>query len=202
MNKNIWNLYKDSDRGKETISLFNLNIDNANPEAKTKEFFQRFNEYLGGNEADFLSHCFIIYDCIVFNTLFIEEHENPSEFFIRLIDNLEIFFTEENSNGELIRVGNERPLIAKKNYKAFCSLLPEISTVLYIFGDLFFSPIFFREQFDVFMKVLDILDIPMPELPAKSDKRGRLLLYNELNKNITEFAEEHNLTRDFSYFSG
>ncbi|MDR2064180.1 MAG: hypothetical protein LBP85_00490 [Prevotellaceae bacterium] len=39
-----------------------------------------------------------------------------------------------------------------------------------------------------------MLNISMPELPAKSDKKGRLLLSNDLNINITKFAEENNLT--------
>ncbi len=195
MNKNIWNLYKESERGKEAIALFTFNGENDNLETKAKEIFQKYNEYFEIHVEDyFLDRCFVTIDSIFADKLFLEDNENASEYFTRLIDNLEICLVEENSAGELIRKENERPIIFQKDYKSFCAMLPEISLVLYLYGDLFFFPILFREQFDIFMKILDVLDIPMPELPAKSDKRGRLLLYNELNKNITKFAEENNLT--------
>lgn len=74
-------------------------------------------------------------------------------------------------------------------------MLTEISLVLHVTEEYFYIPMFFREHFDIFMKILDVLDIPMPELPVKSNKRERLLLYNGLNKNITEFAERSNLSK-------
>ncbi|MFT4015885.1 MAG: hypothetical protein QM668_02885 [Agriterribacter sp.] len=197
MNKNIWNLYKSSERGKAAIASFAFDIDNDNIETRAKELFKKYNEYLGGVNAEnyFLNNCFLIIDSVIVNNLFIEDNESASEYFLRLIDNLEICLVEENSAGELIRKKDERPLIIQKDYKAFCAILSEISLVLYFFGDLFF-PILFREQFDVFMKVLDVLNIPMSELPAKHDKKGRLLLYNELNKSITKFSKENSLTRE------
>ncbi|MBK9256420.1 MAG: hypothetical protein IPM42_13115 [Saprospiraceae bacterium] len=196
MNKNIWNLYKTSEKGKQAISLFTFDSKKNDLEIKAKEIFQKFNEYFGGINVEdyFLDNCVLIIDSIVADKLFLHEHENSSEYFTRLIDNLEIFFVEENTVGELIRKENESPLILKKDYKTFCSILSEISLILYFYSDLFFIPILFREQFDVFMKILDVLEIPIPELPAKSNKRGRLLLYNELNNNIANFADKNNLT--------
>jgi len=198
MNENIWNLYKNAERGKEAIALFTFDSNNDNLETKAKEIFQKDNEYFGGSSVEdyFLEKCFLIIDSIVADKLFLEENENASEYFVRLIDTLEINLVEENVNGELVRNASERPLIFQKDYKTFCGILSEISLILYLHSDLLFFPILFRERFDVFMKILDVLDIPMPELPAKSDKRGRLLLYNELNKNITKFAEENKLTRE------
>lgn len=196
MNKNIWNLYKNSERGKEAIALFSFEKDKDNLEIKATEIFQKYNEYLGGlNKEDyFLEYCSSIIDCIIADKLFLEDGENAFDYFTRLIDNLEIGPTQENPNGELIRIENKRPIISCKDYRTFCAILPEISLTLYFCSDLLFFPILFREQFDVCMKVLDVLDIPMPDLPSKSDKRGRLLLYNDLNKKITEFAASNNLT--------
>lgn len=196
MNKNIWNLYKNSERGHKAISLFTFDIEKDDLETKAKEIFQKYNEYFGGTKVEdyFLDNCFLTIDSIVADKLFLAENENSSDYFTRLVDNLEIFLVEENSAGELIRKENELPLILQKDYKTYCSILSEISLVLYFYSDLFFIPILFREQFDIFMKILDVLDIPIPELPAKSDKRGRLLLYNALNNNIANFAEKNELT--------
>jgi len=198
MNKNIWNLYKNSEKGKQAFTLFTFDSNKDNLEIKAKEIFQKYNEYLGGKEAEesFLDYCFLTINSIIADKLFLKDNENSTEYFTRLIDSIEIFLVEEGADGELIRMKNERPLICKMDYKTYCAILSEISLVLYLFGDLFFIPILFREQFDVFMKILDVLDIPLPELPAKSDKRGRLLLYNELNINIAKFAQENNLTKE------
>lgn len=184
MNNNIWNLYKNSERGKDAITLFTFDSEKDNLDTKAKEIFQKYNEYFGGIacEDNFLDNCFLIIDSIFADKLFIEEIENATDYFTRLVDNLEICLVEENSEGELIRKVNELPLIFQKDYKTFCAILSEISLVLYFYGDLFFFPILFREQFDVFMKILDVLRIPIPELPAKADKRGRLLLYSAIKK--------------------
>jgi hypothetical protein len=196
MNKNIWNLYKDSQRGKEAIALFTFDDKKDELKKKIGDISKKYKEYLGGVNADtyFLRNCALVINSIYADKIFLEKDENVSEYFTRLIDNLEICHVEKNSAGELIRKENKRPLILQKEYKTFCSILSEISLILYLNCDLFFFPVLFREQFDVFMKILDVLNIPMPELPTKSDKRGRLLLYNELNKNITKFAEANNLT--------
>lgn len=198
MNKNIWNLYKNSERGKDSIALFTFDSENDDLEVKANDIFQKYNEYFGGRSVEeyFLDRCFLILDNILVNKLFIGETETASEYFERLVDNLEISFVEENSAEELVKVENERPIIKQKDYKTFCSILTEISLILYFYGELLYVPILFREQFDIFMKILDVLDIPMPELPAKSNKRERLLLYNELNKNITIFAEANNLSKE------
>ncbi|MFN4363585.1 hypothetical protein [Epilithonimonas caeni] len=198
INKNIWNLYKNSEKGSQTIELFTFNKESSNLEVRAKEIFQRYNEYLGGidTEENFLDICFLVIDSIIADGLHNNDTENSSEYFTKLIDNIELFFVEENNDGELTKLAGELPIIPKKNYKSFCSILPEISLILSFYSDLFFIPILFREQFDVFMKILDVLDIPLPELPPKSDKRGRLMLYNELNKNIAKFAEKNNLTAE------
>jgi len=196
MNKNIWKLYQNSERGKDAIALFKFDNNKYDLEIKAKEIFQKYKEYYGRktDEDSFLENFYLIIDSIIVKKLFVEDNEDATQYFTRLVDNLEICFVEENSEGELFREENELPIISQKDYKTFCAILSEISFVLYFYGDSFFFPILFREQFDVFMKILDVLDIPIPDLPAKTDKRGRLLLYIKLSNNIIEFAQNNNLT--------
>ncbi len=198
MNKNFWNLYKDSKKGKEVIDLFTFDSENDDLELKAKQIFQKYNEYFGGPDVEdyFLDNCCLVIDNIIASKLFIEDGESNTEYFIKLIDHLEIFFVEENSQRELIIQENSPPLISQKDYKSFCAILSEISLVLYFYSNGFFFPVLFREQFDVFMKVLDVLQISIPKLPVKSDKRGRLLFYNELNDNILKFAHENQFKRE------
>lgn len=197
MNKSIWNLYKNSERGKESIDLFTFDINNDDLEIKAKKIFHRYSEYLGGTGGEdyFLDICFnILYNIIADGNLFIEDKEVSNNYFERLIDNLELFEVDENSNGEIVRIENTLPYIKQKDYKSFCSILSELSLILYFYGHSNFYPIFFKVQFDVLLKILDVLGIPIPKLPSKADKRGRLLLYSDLCNLISEFASVNDLT--------
>jgi hypothetical protein len=198
MNKNIWNLYKNSERGKEAIALFTFNKGDYYEE-KVKRIFRKYNEYFGGLNVEdyFLDNFFLIFGNIRADDMFIEDNEDMINYFVRLIDNLEICFIEQNLEGKIIKVKDKMPIIKQKDYKTLCAILSEFSLVLYLrYRNRFFFPILFREQFDVFMKILDVLEIPMPQLPASTNKRGRLLLYNDLNANVMKFSRENNLTRE------
>lgn len=196
MNKNIWELYKNSERGKNAISLFAPFKETDFVDVRVKEVFQKHSEYFGGSDVEdyFIDNCLLFIDNILADEFFLNENENPSDYFIRLIDQLEIHIIDEDSDGKLVRNEDEYPLILQKDYKTFSAILSEISLMLYFNWSDAFYPILFREQFDVFMKTLDFLEIQIPELPAKSNKRGRLLLYNNLNENIKKFAKDNDLT--------
>ncbi|TAF82958.1 MAG: restriction endonuclease subunit R [Sphingobacteriales bacterium] len=195
MNKNIWNLYKNSETGKEAISLFTFTVTDF-VDTKATEIFKKYNEYFGGLDVEdyFVENCILFTNSIIVDELFGLEDESVTEYFERLIDNLEINLVEENPEGKLVRKENELPIILKNDYRTYCAILSEISLVLYFNSPTEFYPMLFREQFDVFMKILDVLKIPMPDLPSKSDKRGRLMFYDAINKNISKFANENELT--------
>lgn len=195
MNKNIWNLYKNSERGQNAISLFTINND-TNIEEKITSIFHFCKDYLGGfaQEKHFITRFFLISDNIFADNLLFEENELVSEYFNRLIDNLEIGYVDITNDGKLIKDRKIKPLIKQQDYKRICSLIPDLSLVLYsLFPDAFI-PILFPEKFDVLMKILDVLEIPMPALPASTDKRARLLFYNDLCENIFSFSERHGLS--------
>ncbi|MDR0872121.1 MAG: restriction endonuclease subunit R [Prevotellaceae bacterium] len=197
MNKNIWNLYKSSARGQKAISLF-LFKENEDEVEKAREIFQKTCEYFGGKEIEdyFLENFCLAISNIIADKFEMKENEDAADYFVRLIDNLEIGFTDVDKDGLLFKIKDEIPIVKQKDYKTLCSIMSEISLALYVlFPDAFF-PILFREQFDVLMKILDVLEIPLPALPAKTDKRGRLLFYNDLCNEIFKFKEENSLTTE------
>ena len=116
MNKNIWNLYKNSERGKASIALFAFDSENDDFEVKATEIFQKYNEYFGGIAVEyyFIENCFLIIDSINVNKLFIGETENASEYFERLIDNLEINFVEENNMVTSLKLKVNLQLLPKR----------------------------------------------------------------------------------------
>lgn len=97
MNKNFWNLYKDSKKGKEVIDLFTFDSENDDLELKAKQIFQKYNEYFGGPDVEdyFLDNCCLVIDNIIASKLFIEDGESNTEYFIKLIDHLEIFLLKK-----------------------------------------------------------------------------------------------------------
>jgi len=197
MNKNIWDLYKNSERGKKAIVLFTF-VDGENEVERAKEIFQKYNEYFGGKGI--IDYCTANF-CYVINNIFSDkleqkEEEKSFDYFERLIDNIGISDVNIDKDGKCYKekTDNSYVFARRGDYKTLCAILSEISLALYCLNPDTFFPILFREQFDVFMKILDVLEIPMPELPAKSDKRGRLLLYNELNYEIIKFSEKNELT--------
>lgn len=195
MNKQIWNLYKNSERGKNAIELFTIE-DEDNLEEKIISIFLANKEYLG-NYVDkewFLDDFYLIlYNVyILVNEHFANEHiENNFEL---LIDNFELYLLEEKENENVVKIEGGKPIIKKKDYKSICGLLAELSLFLYYACPDLFIPILFRERFDILLKILDVLEIPLPPLPAKTDKKGRLLFYNDLNNNILKFLKENQLT--------
>lgn len=202
MNKNIWELYKSSERGKKTIELF-TNREDENEVEWAEQIFKKYIEYFGGesnNKEDILNYCVDNFCssvmCIFANNLQVNEDENTTNYFERLIDNIEFSEIEADGNGNLYKPDDSSIFIKKQDYKTLCAILSEISLALFYLYPNGFFPILFREQFDVFMKILDVLEIPIPELPAKSDKRGRLLLYNELCNNIFDFSKTYELTTE------
>ncbi len=193
MNKNIWELYKDSERGKKAIALFTIN-ENDNLEDKIREIYINYRSGIGGvNEVDnLINRFFLIADNVFCDNLILQKNENVDDYFERLIDNLELGFVDEK-NGKLFKSEEEKPIVKQKDYKSFCSLIPDISLVLFTFSSNSFIPILFSENFDVLIKVFDVLDIPMPQLPASTDKRGRLIFYNKLCQSVFSFSETHKL---------
>ena len=195
MNKNIWNLYKNSERGKEAIALFTFNEGGDYVEWIT-DICSRYSEYFGTfSTSDWIvNQCGLIYANIFVENLFLGDGESSSEYFEKLIDSLEISRIDIDSNGQPFKNNTKKPFVKRKDYKGLCDYISALSILLFTKSTNKFIPVLFGERFDVLLKTLDVLEIPMPELPAKSDKRGRLLLYNELNKAILQFAEKNELT--------
>jgi hypothetical protein len=195
MNKQIWNLYKTSERGKKAIELFTIK-DEDNLEEKIVSIFCVNKEYLGNyiDEELFLDDFYLI----LLNVYLIENELRKAEpvtnNFEFLIDNFELYLLEEKDNEEIVKIKGKKPIIKKKDYKGICGFLSELSLFLYYAYPDLFIPNLFSERFDILLKILDVLEIPLPPLPVKTDKRGRLLFYNDLNNEILKFAKENQLT--------
>ncbi|WHF52127.1 type I restriction enzyme HsdR N-terminal domain-containing protein [Chryseobacterium gotjawalense] len=195
MNKNIWNLYKNSERGKNAIEIFTINEGEELLE-KISKIYDFCEEFVGekSEKENFLNILFGIYDNIIVDNLYLKENENIIDFYERFIDNFEMAIIDEDENGKLLKVIKEKPIFKQKDYKNLSSIVSELSLVLYCDYPEAFVPILFPERFDKLINLLDALNIELPQLPTSVDKRGRLLFYNNLCENIFKFAEDNELT--------
>lgn len=195
MNKNIWNLYKNSERGQKAIEIFTINEGEKLLE-KVSNIYDFCNENAidESNKENFLNIFFGIYDNIITDELFLVQNENLDDFYERLIDNFELGIVDEDDEGKLYKVVEEKPIFKKKDYKNLTSIVSELSLVLYCEYPDAFVPILFPERFDKLINIFDALNIEFPQLPTSVDKRGRLLFYNNLCENIYKFAKENELT--------
>ena len=195
MNKSIWNLYKNSERGKYAIEIFTINEGERLLE-KVSKIYDFCKEEIDDESAkdNFLNILFGIYDNVIVDNLYIENNESVTDFYERFIDNFEMAIVDEDESGKLFKVVEEKPFFKQKDYKNLASIVSELSLVLYCDYPDAFIPILFPERFDKLIKILDALNIELPELPTSIDKRGRLIFYNSVCENILMFAKENDLT--------
>jgi len=105
MNRNIWNLYKNSERGQNAIEIFNFN-EHDDLFDKTSKIYDFCSEFMGdiSEKEDFINTLFSVYENVSVSQLSLKENEKINSFFERFIDNFEISVIEENESGELFKV--------------------------------------------------------------------------------------------------
>lgn len=199
MNKQLWDLYKNSDRGKEVIDLFSFyKKDSLVKEyaEKIRKIAQEFSGYDDENDLNYFEDFeFLISYNIDYLGLFKSEKKDYEDFFNRFSDKFELLDLDEVSEGVFEISENSQTLIKRGDYRSIASMIDIISLVLYAFDDSFY-PVLNRERFDLFTKNCDILGIEIPDIPNDRDKKRKLFYYFEICEKIDEFAKTNNLNNE------
>ncbi len=188
MNTQIWNLYKESERGKNVIALF---------EPEQGEHFDiadNIFKFHGQKEVntsvDKYSACYTYLAAnMEVNGLSLAGEEKQS-LYENFIDNLEIRDYEISKEGEITLLNIAVP---KPDYRAKLDWIPIISTYLYLAYE-FYKPILFPHDFSFIQRACDVLGIVLPPIPHTNDHRQYLLYYFNLCKAFENFQRENNLT--------
>lgn len=197
MNKQIWEIYKTSNRGQENIDLFNLYTDED-----VEQFQYKLEKILKKNynedEIDnLLSRIYLINDNLTVNQTEVAENETPRDFYVRFIENFELILIEEDNEGNFIKSTKANDVFIKKgNYRSICAIMDSISINLYILYPQFFFPILYNERFDLFIKNCDALGIDLPDIPKSADKKNRVLYYYDLCEVLYNFSIEHEMSAE------
>lgn len=79
-------------------------------------------------------------------------------------------------------------------FEWFTNSIAYFSTQLSIELSGVFMPYYFKCNFNIFERIAQEFDIPLPEMPSKKDYKGRFFYYGEICAALYEFREKHNMS--------
>ena len=178
-NKYTWELYKQTNGGKETVSLFQ----NAAHTVSIYELVSKYNPM----EAKFTDKDNIEDCCELLWELAIEQMPLPAN-----IDEARNLY-EQIIDGAILFEDGE-VFIEKADYKTYLMANMDISFMLFFKAPEYFFPNMFRYHFFDLIKIFDSFGIDLPSPPKKSDYRARCMYYWELCETLYNFREENGLS--------
>ncbi len=89
---------------------------------------------------------------------------------------------------------DEDEQLGEQTYKLALLFITSLSTDLACNLPELFVPYYFSYNFNIIEKIFDEFEIDLPEIPVKSDYRGRVYYYGELCAALMEFREDNELS--------
>ena len=83
---------------------------------------------------------------------------------------------------------------AQQNFSEFSCSIAYYSTILSYFSPTRFIPYYFQYNFNVLQMIAEQFEIDLPEIPKKSDYRGRFYYYEKLCSSLHAFREANHLS--------
>lgn len=178
LNKYIWEIYLSSG-GKDIVELFESNLTtqcSVEYIERIKAFHKKYNP------------CDKI----------IDEHYEVLEL---LIEGYEISDCEDYTIKNLLDLiwkdiveANDSDIKDNVVFEIFIDLLPFLSTALTMVEPKLFIPYYFKFNFNIFVMISEVFNIKIPEIPKKSDYRGRFYYYGEICEALNIFRKENSLS--------
>lgn len=188
MNRNLWELYKTSERGKNTIAIFNPNGEDMYE--KTEQIFSFVERDTGINPQYAGDMLFVIdSNCEIENIPLDEDLANRT-WFEKFIDKLTIIDVDQH--GQRLKTANAI-WVKADNYRAKSAIVHLLSTYLYLLCE-FYKPILYPSRFDIILRNCDLLGIETPEIPHTHQYRDYLIYYYHLCEKLTQFQLDNQLT--------
>ena len=176
LNNFIWNNYKQTPQGKETIDIF-ANRDSMQILSKFAPSLPVTIDTASGFIDDLLQFCT---SPKFSDTLSMEE---AAELYNEIVQK---GFTITYPDGEIDKYDS-------KNYN-ISQMLSLISTWLYLVYPDFFKPYFFTNNFTLLIRIADNFGLDLPAVPLKRYKDQRHLYYNQLCETFADFQFDNDLT--------
>ena len=176
MTTKIWEMYKESPRGKDLIALFSPD---------TEDMYQRAMEILKFS--------------LVVNTHI--QIEGASKYIDSLCSEespLQLIPDEITREGwEYYITGSydtsDSPEFNNNDYREFASIIHLESIVMYLYHD-FFKPILYPNRFDIIQRNCNAVGINLPPIPRTNSYKEYLMYYYDICEAINEYQKENQMT--------
>lgn len=193
MNKQLWKLYKESERGKKCIELFNPEIENTYTGITSiLNFLEKWEE---NSPVDkWLDFHFLFSANLPISNLLPEDGEWTREKFNNLIENYQLIDAFENENGEIeFYTGTKSIILQKNKYRQKATLIPPMSFFLF-YSYTFFKPLLLPTHFDIIQSNCFALGIELPPMPRSNDYKTYSMYYYDICSVWNKFQQENGLT--------
>lgn len=191
MNKQLFNLYKESERGKRIIEAFN-------PEAEDVfQSIERIVKYAHDwgsidNPPDVAGVCDLIW--LNFEEKGMWQGDLTRESYSEMIDRFELERPRIDGNNNIFFPADGKDIMIKQNnFREKAAITVQLSIVLYYLND-FFKPYLVREKFGDFQRNCQAIGIDLPPIPHSKDYKTYCLYYFDICDTIDQFQAENELT--------
>ena len=193
MNKQMWNLYKESDRGKKCIEMFNPETENIYDGIKAILNFSE--KWEGKTDINGWMNLNFLFDANLPDSGLLPEDGNwTREKFNHLIEQYQLIEAAEDKDGKIKFYNDTKSLLLPKNrYRQKAALIPSMSFFLF-YSYTFFKPLLLPTHFYVIQCNCDTLGIELPPIPRSKDYKAYLMYYYDICSAWNDFQKENELT--------
>lgn len=192
MNTRMWNFYKDSEKGKKTIKLFETGIDTEDYEKTIRPIIENAEQWGEHSDVGDIVYFYILIELKfeAFAGLSKKCNEHTRESFSEFAEMFEI---EElkSEGGEYVFSG--RFYAANNDFRRKTAYMEPLSLFLY-YNFKFYKPIFLIQKFDIIQQNCDALGLELPPIPRTNDYKAYFMYYYDICEAFNKFQELYGLT--------
>ena len=198
MNRQLWDMYKESPQGKTCIELFSLETrDHRKMLEDIIEFSKKCQPRMANLDeikAEYIvNNVFFLADNLSCQNLTIND-ETLIEDYEKLINDFFLAVIVEDENGNISCSTDERDVRLRANdFRRKSSFVLELSLYLYIIHP-HFKPILFPYRYDLILRNCDALGIELPPIPHSKDYKAFLMYYFDICCSMNAFQDEYKMT--------
>lgn len=185
----MWNLYKESDRGKKCIEMFNPEIEDTYDGIKAiLDFSEKWEGKIPAK--GWLDLNFLFETNLPASGLLPEDGNWTREIFNHLIEEYQLIDATEDENGKIKFYDDAKSiLLPKDKYRQKATFIPSLSFFLFYYYT-FFKPLLLPTHFDVIQCNCNALGIELPPIPRSKDYKAYLMYYYDICSVWNDFQKK------------
>lgn len=193
MNTNLWNLYKQSDRGKKAIATFDPEVKDVFSGIEAIKAFesQIWDGYDDTENAQ--GYYFLCLANFQNSTLLPKDGEPTREEYSNFIDKYQLYGAKADKDGNISVFSDEKPLLPADKMRRKASDTSLLSLYLY-YNYTTFKPMLLPSRFDIVQRNCDLLGIEMPEPPRSKGYKDDCMYYYDICQSWNEFQQQNGMT--------